>query len=274
MKKIFVLIIFLIMLAVGGLGLYGALKYRTILRQSRQSAKAPQASVTLIGGWNNQEIAAYLDRQNLVPARDFLNSLKVFNISGYQTVPKAAVGSLEGFLFPDTYFIPKNAHAGTGLSEIIIKKALDNFAQKITPQIVSAGQTQGLDVYKLITLASILEKESSGNLAEKKIIAGLFYNRLASGVPLQSDATVNYATGKSQAQASQADITINSPYNTYKYKGLPPGPICNPGLNSVLAAAEPTKSDYFYFLTDPATGRAVFAKTYEEHLKNKQKYLK
>jgi UPF0755 protein len=100
----------------------------------------------------------------------------------------------------------------------------------------------------------------------------VFYNRLKAGMPLESDATVSFVTGTSPI--STADTQIDSPYNTYKYKGLPPGPICNPGLNSILAALYPTASDYLYFLTIPQTGRAVFAQTYDEHLKNKAEYLK
>ena len=92
-------------------------------------------------------------------------------------------------------------------------------------------------------------------------------------MPLQSDATVNFATQKNQPSPSQADTEVDSPYNTYKYKGLPPGPICNPSLNSIMAALYPTDTDYMYFLHNQKTGQAIFAKTYEEHLKNKQKYL-
>lgn len=273
MKKIAFFILALLLLA--GFGLVKALQYRNSLRQARQAAKAPQKSVTFIEGWSNKDIGAYLEKQGIVPAVDFQNALKAFDPSAYgNSVPKAAWGSLEGFLFPDTYFIPSASASGVNVSQAIIKKALDNFSEKITPEIISGAKTQGFDLYKLIILSSILEKESRGNLAEKKIIAGIFYNRLAAGMALQSDATVNYATGKSQSQASAQDITIDSPYNTYKYKGLPPGPICNPGLNSILAAAEPAKTDYFYFLTDPATGKAIFAVTYDEQIKNKQKYLK
>src|SRR5206468_268019 len=118
------------------------------------------------------------------------------------------------------------------------------------------------------------EKESGNNQEDRKMIAGVFYNRLKIGKGLESDAIVNFITGKSEPAVSTADSEIDSPYNTYKYPGLPPGPICNPGLDSIMAALYPTESDNMYFLTIPETHRAVFAKTYEEHLKNKQKYLK
>ena len=134
------------------------------------------------------------------------------------------------------------------------------------------AQSRGMSLYQIITLASIIEKEAGGNQDDRKMIAGVFYNRLKAGMPLQSDATVSFVTGRSPVTSN--DAQTDSPYNTYKYKGLPPGPICNPGLNSILAALYPTDSNNFYFLTIPQTGKAVFAVTYQDHLKNKAEYLK
>ena len=284
MKKLLLFIaIFIIFCA--GLGLYGALKYRASLRESRTLAKVPEQSITLIEGWDNSDIAAYLDKQNIVPAADFLNAVKTFDLSKFQNnIPKEAAGSLEGFLFPDTYFIFKNTPSGTTVSEMIINKALDNFTQKITPQMLTQAQKDNMSLYQIIILASIIEKETGRNVTtaeqktrlteERKIISGIFYNRLKAGVPLQSDATVNFVTGKNDPSASLEDTQIDSPYNTYKFRGLPPGPIANPSLSSIMAALYPTASNYLYFLSDPTTGDAVYAATYEEHLKNKQKYLK
>jgi UPF0755 protein len=268
------LIFFVLALAIlGAIGLYGALKYRSQLREERQTAKAPQTGVTFIEGWDNHDIADYLQKQGITGSADFLFSIKNFNATKYNSfLPKEANGNLEGFLFPDTYFIPKSAPAGQNISDIIIGKALDNFTQKITPGMLAQAQARGLSLYQIITLASIIEKESGGSQDDKKTIAGVFYNRLNAGMPLQSDATVSFIIGHSPISVD--DTLIESPYNTYKNKGLPPGPICNPGLNSIMAALYPTASDYFYFLTIPDTGRAVFAATYDEHLKNKQKYLR
>jgi len=131
-----------------------------------------------------------------------------------------------------------------------------------------------MSVFDIVTLASIVEKESGASQQDREIIAGIFYNRLNAGMALESDATVNYVTKKKTPAISQADTQLDSPYNTYKYPGLPPGPISNPSLGSLMAALYPQKTDYVYFLTDPKTDRAVFAKTYDEHLANKQKYLK
>ena len=119
-----------------------------------------------------------------------------------------------------------------------------------------------------------MEKESGGkgspsqNISldqERKMIASVFYNRLMIGKALESDATVNYATGKSSPGASSEDLQVNSPYNTYKYPGLPPGPICNPSLGSIQAVLAPIKTDYYYFLHHQPSGEVDFSKTFEEH---------
>jgi UPF0755 protein len=129
------------------------------------------------------------------------------------------------------------------------------------------------NLYDILIMASIVEKESPDK-KEMPTIAGVFYNRLGIGMPLQSDATINYIVGEGRAQATAQDIEVDSPYNTYKYVGLPPSPICNPGIDAIKAAIYPEKTDYYYFLTtQDGERKTYFSKTYEEHLKNKAKYL-
>ena len=273
MVKKFLISFIIVLIFLGGLGFYGALKYRQSLRQVRTTAKALETSVTFIEGWSDQQIGDYLEKNGIVKSADFLLAVKSFDYSSYpilSTIPKGQ--GLEGFIFPDTYFIPANNPSSTEISNIIVKKALDNFSQKITPGMLAQAQAQGMNLYQIITLASILEKESGPSQSDKQIISGIFYNRLKVGIPMQSDATVSYITHN--PRVSDADTQINSPYNTYKFKGLPPGPISNPSLSSIMAALYPTQTNYLYFLTDPKTGQAYFATTYAEHLTNKQKYLK
>lgn len=105
------------------------------------------------------------------------------------------------------------------------------------------------------------------------MVADIFYKRLVKGMALQADSTVNYVSGKSVSQASADDLKIDSPYNTYRYKGLPPGPICNPGLSAILAAIYPTPNPYWYFLTTP-DGKVIYSKTHDEHVAAKAKYYK
>jgi UPF0755 protein len=273
-KKIFILTISLIIIFAGW-SAYSSHKKRLDAQKQVQNAKAPQQKITLIEGWDNVDIGKYLEKNKVTTLAEFLDAQKNFDYSAYPILALKPKGlDLEGFIFPDTYFIPESVATGTSINSIILKKALDNFSQKITPKIIANGEKNGLNLFKLITLASILEKESGKDLAEKKIIAGIFYNRLNINMALQSDATVNYITNKGKTRPSLEDISIDSPYNTYNQPGLPPGPISNPGLDSIIAASEPTKTDYFYFLSDPITDKAIFSKTHEEHVANKRKYLK
>ena len=273
MKKLFLTFITGLVL-LGVLGLYGIYLYKHRTRPSNILTKAPDISITFLEGWSNQEIGNYLEKNQITTQKDFLVALDNVDVTNYPFLaskPKSA--GLEGYIFPDTYFIPKNVATTTNINNLIIKKALDNFAKKVTPDMQVQAEKRGMDLYKILTLASVIEKETGPTATEKKTVAGIFYNRLNIGMPLQSDATVNFATQKNQPSPSQADTEVDSPYNTYKYKGLPPGPICNPSLNSIMAALYPTDTDYMYFLHNQKTGQAIFAKTYEEHLKNKQKYL-
>jgi UPF0755 protein len=179
---------------------------------------------------------------------------------------KPPSASLEGFLFPDTYIFFKNAKSGQ-----IVDRMLLNFDEKLTPKMREDINSQGKNIFDIVTMASVLEKEVR-TADDMKIASGIFWDRIGVGMPLQSCATIAYVLGTEKKQYSIADTQTPSPYNTYINKGLPPGPIDNPGINSILAAIYPTKTEYNYFLTDPATGKTIFSKTLEEHAANKVKY--
>ncbi len=233
-------------------------------------------------------MADKLEDAGMFSAKDFLATAKLYDTSPFPLVEKPAKTSLEGYLFPDTYRFAKGAQPAD-----VITKMLDNFSKRVASLgVESAGNDfvitgyedlrvsggdnlAGLSLYDIITLASIIERESGGNgpmsLAEERgLIAGVFYNRLMSGQGLESDATVNYITGKNTPGVSGSDTQINSPYNTYRYAGLPPGPIGAPSLGSIQAALHPTKSDYFYFLHKQPSGEVIFSKTFAEHTKARQ----
>ena len=186
------------------------------------------------------------------------------NYSFLKDAPQKA--NLEGFLFPDTYIFFKDAKP-----EEIANRMLENFDEKLTSKMRDDIQSQGRNVFDVVTMASILEKEVR-TPDDMKIASGIFWDRIGVGMPLQSCATIAYVLGTEKKQYSIADTQTPSPYNTYINKGLPPGPIDNPGMNSILAAIYPTKTDYAYFLTDPATGKTIFSKTLAEHAANKAKY--
>jgi UPF0755 protein len=174
--------------------------------------------------------------------------------------PMPAGATLEGFCFPDTYVVTP----GPGAAADLLRLMLARFEQAALPTLRRPGSS--LDLYQRLVLASIVEKEAV-HAAERPMIAGVFYNRLAQGMPFGSDPTVEYALGRHQDARGLTfkDIAVDSPYNTYKHAGLPPGPIANPGLASIQAAVAPAKTPLLYFVAR-GDGSHVFTKTYAEHL--------
>lgn len=234
-----------------------------------------EEQVRIIEGWNLKDIANYLEENNLVSANDFL-SLAGARLNNWKfsfsrpdflgDAPNSA--SLEGYLFPDTYRIYKDTTA-----EEIILKMLSNFGKKLTQEMTEEIKRQKKTVYEIVTMASIIEKEVR-TVDDMKIVSGIFWDRLKYGIPLQSDATLSYILDDKVGGHTIKDTKIDSPYNTYKYRDLPPGPIANPGLNAIKAAIYPAYTEYNYFLSDPETGETIYSKTLEEHNINKVKYLR
>lgn len=174
---------------------------------------------------------------------------------------------LEGYLFPDTYFVNK-----TDGVEKLARLMLQNFGKKLTPEIRSEISRQDKTIHEVATMASLIEAEARED-ADRRLISDILWRRLSIGMALQLDSTVNYVTGESKPAVSAEEMLVDSPYNTYKYRGLPPGPINNPGLEALRAAVYPEKNDYWFFLSGK-DGKMYYAKTLDEHNKNKYKYLK
>ena len=172
----------------------------------------------------------------------------------------------EGYLFPDTYLFLASADAPS-----IIAEMRSNFNDKITP-LMNEIVVSGHSLSDVVTLSSLIEREAR-SVANKKIVAGILWERLALGMPLQVDAVFGYIFGRDTYSPSLADLKVDSPYNTYTHKGLPPGPISNPGLESIDAALHPTKTDYLYYLTGK-DNLMHYAATYVGHQANRQKYLR
>lgn len=192
---------------------------------------------------------------------------KDFN-DGFEFLKDApAESSLEGFLFPDTYYIEPERE-----TEETIKIFLDNFDKKLTSELREEIKKQDKKIFEIITMASLIEKEVL-TLSDKKLVSGILWKRLKTGMPLQVDATISYVTGKKTARVSYDDLQIDSPYNTYKYRGLPPGPISNPGIESIEATIEPKDSLFWYYLSTPE-GETIFSKTLQEHNVAIARYLR
>ncbi len=212
--------------------------------------------VTTLEGWRKEEVATKLAKDIDIPEQEFLK---------YAT---------EGYMFPDTYLIPRDATPAG-----VVKMFRDNFDKKVTVQMREDAKKSGLTLDEVMILASLVEKE--GKTAEdRSVIAGIIEKRLKADWPLQVDATIQYAIGYQpiektwwKKELSSDDLKMKSPYNTYLNPGLPPAPICNPGLESIMAVIYPKNSDYWYYLHDP-TGAVHYAKTIDEHNANSTKYLR
>ncbi len=227
-----------------------------------------EVQVTLPEGLNLPQIREKLIEAG-ISAAEKLDKEKIDNYQlQYKFLNEAPVqASLEGFLFPDTYRFKKDAPVTE-----VVKRFLDNFDKKISPAWREEINWQKKTLYQILILASIVQNEVYSE-AEMPIIASVFYNRLKIGMPLESDATINFITNKKMRQPLLEDLKIKSPYNTYLNPGLPAGPIGNPGQAAIQAVIYPASSDYYYFL-HPLDSPAVFSKTLQEHNANRAKYLK
>lgn len=172
----------------------------------------------------------------------------------------------EGHLFPDTYYFLPNVHA----PEIYFAMK-ENFKKQIAA-VEDEISAFGKPLEDVIIMASLLEREAR-KTETRKIVAGILWKRLSIGMPLQVDAVFEYINGKNTYTLTLDDLQIDSPYNTYKYRGLPPGPIANPGLDSIVAAINPIETPYFFYLTDDE-GNMHYARTHDEHVLNKARYLR
>lgn len=207
--------------------------------------------ITIPEGLNNREVAAIF-------SQNILN----FDENLFLSLAKDS----EGYLFPDTYLFFPNVTA-----ETIIEEMKENFDRKILT-VSSDLAKSGKNITDVIKLSSILELEAR-TTESRKMISGILWRRLSLGMPLQVDASFKYINGKTTADLSLADLKLDSPYNSYTNKGLPPTPISNPGLDSIKAAIMPTANPYLYFLTG-TDGKMYYSATYEKHLQNKGLYLK
>lgn len=227
--------------------------------------------LTFPEGWTLEKVSQRIQKSELQNVADFPTLAKnpayfkeKYGYAFLGGLPQGA--TLEGFLFPDTYFF-----APESTSEEIIKKMLDNFGRKLTADLKAEIIQQKKTIYQIITLASILEMEVKTQ-EDREIVSGIFWSRIKIGQPLQSCATLAYVLGVNKKQYTIKDTQTVSPYNTYLNQGLPPGPIGNPGSSTLKAAIFPQNSNFNYFLSDPETSQTIFSRTFEEHTQNKFKY--
>ncbi len=269
--------------------LFGGIFTWKIIKRSQRVVVAPreEMNVTIIPGWNLRQIAAdwkakgivksedefyalvgkpaynYKVHNELAPKLDFVSTSSFDYFFHY----KSKNLSYEGYFLPDTYRVYADAKPIE-----IIEKIFDNLNTKITPQMRSDAMAQGKSWEEILTMASVVEKEAP-TADSMGMVADIFWRRENAGWPLQSCATVNYVTGKSDPAVTAKDKDVNSLFNTYLYPGLPLGPISNPSLTAIKATIYPTKNDNWYFMSG-TDGAMHYAKTLDEHNRNVRKYLR
>lgn len=232
------------------------------------SGKSEAARLVIPEGYTVWQIAQSVAKLGKISEEEFLNAARDSSqLYPYMNGNRSSVTfPVEGFLFPDTYFIPNKATA-----EDIIAMMLKNFDRHLTDEMKQKISDRNLSIYQFVTLSSLVEKEAKYD-DDRPLIASVFFNRLESHMKLQSDASISYAMGSHKAEYSIAETQYDSPYNTYMYEGLPPGAIGNPGMDSMEAVLSAPKTYYFYFVADGG-GQNYFSMTYEDHMKNVQEHM-
>ncbi|MDO8616345.1 MAG: endolytic transglycosylase MltG [Dehalococcoidia bacterium] len=244
-----------------------------VVYRMRRGVLSPR-SVTVVEGWRLEEIADAVAAQG-VDREAFLAAAESrdYDFDFVKELPRGQ--SLEGFLYPATYPIRSSDKPAD-----LVRRMLQAFDERVPAGLRDSGANLGLSLSDMVTLASIIEREA--RLPEERpVMAQVFLRRLRLGIPLEADPTVQYALGSEARNVRQfgywkqgltaADLQTDSLYNTYQYYGVPPGPICSPGLDSIIAVAQPADTDYLYFVAKP-DGSHAFAETLEEHIENVRKY--
>ena len=240
-------------------------------------AQLREIQITILPGWRIEEIAEMLAEETSINHQEFLLIARTGSFDYPFLAERPAGSSLEGYLVADTYRIPAEADATT-----LIDRLLETFDQRLTTQMRRDAQAQGLTLHEWVTLASIVEREALLD-SERPMVASVYLNRLDGELPeadgyLRADPTFQYARGYDPvtdrwwAPFQVEDVTsIDTPYNTFLYPGLPPGPICSPSMSSLRAVIYPAETEYLYFFAK-GDGSHAFAQTYEEHLANQALY--
>jgi UPF0755 protein len=247
----------------GAYNLQGGMTTRQ-LAESLQTASTTQLRITVIEGWRREQIAVALSELGLsFSSDDFL----VETAAGLDEFPSSQ--SLEGFLFPDTYFLDPEATPAELAQEMV-----GNFFAKVDDETLAGFERRGMTLYEAVTLASIVEREAR-QPEERPLIASVFQNRLSLNMKLEADPTVQYALGMQpdgnwwKSPLSLVDLQFDSPFNTYVYPGLPPAPVANPGIDALHSVAFPEDSVFLFFRARcDGSGFHSFAITLEEHIQN------
>jgi len=260
----------------GDFYLTSGLNYKNLVEELTK-VRIHEKSFTIIEGWKLEDIAEGLIKAGWInnedelyrltgrPAEDFRDkNIELENSWDYDFLASKPRGaSLEGYIYPDTYKVLEEEGV-----EVLLTKALNNFDKKLTPELREEIKKRGETIHEIITIASIVEREVN-TFNDRQIVSDLIRRRIKYHMPLQMDSTINYFTSSGRARSTYSDLAVDSPWNTYKYPGLPLGPISNPSIWSIKATIYPKANNYLFFLTDKS-GHVYFASTGAEHQANRQ----
>lgn len=232
-----------------------------------------QIIVTIPEGTTVQDLDDLLAEKGIARPGDIVACAKTCDFSSFTFLPKIAPsgsrgGAIEGYLFPDTYFVIR----GDFTPQSFLARLLKTFQSRVVEGLASDMTTSGRKLHDVVTMASLIEEETRTD-AERPVVSGILWKRLEKGMRLDVDAAVRYFLGKKSEPLTTGDLESENPYNLRKVRGLPPGPIANAGLSSIKAALHPEKSDYFYYLHGD-NGKIRYAVTNDEHNANRAKYLR
>lgn len=228
-------------------------------------------SFTVVEGQTVEKIARSLDEAGIISYDEFMHEAQYGDFSTYDFLAgnERSMYRLEGYLYPDTYSFEEATDART-----IITAMLDRFHEMVTPDIIEQAKKSGHSLRDIVITASIIEREA-GITEDMPIVSSVIYNRLGKGMALQMDSVVSYILQEDKVNLTYADIAVESDYNPYQNTGLPPGPICSPGINAIKAAISPAETDYLYFVvSEKLDGSAAFSSDYNQFLQDKDAYYK
>jgi len=238
-----------------------------------QDGKAEEMLVTIPEGFTIQQIDARLTELGIIEEGEIVRCANECDFSSFEFLPDIdglaeRGGQLEGYLFPDTYYIDVEEF----VTKFFLERLLTTFRRRVVETLAADLVEDEHTLHEVITMASLIEEEARAD-EERPVIAGILWKRYDAGLGLGVDATVRYILDKPTGAITTGDLNTNSPYNTRKFKGLPPGPIASPGEASVIAVLRPEESSYWYYLHG-ADGEIHYAETNEEHNINKYKYIR
>jgi len=260
-------------LQAGSFVLQSSMSASEIAKALAGGAATEEVTITIPEGYTVKDIDALLAREGLTETGAILDCAKTCDFSSFEFLPPVARlasrgGKVEGYLYPDTYFVSR----ADFVPKFFLERLLTTFRKRVVEGMADDLEASGYSLHEVVSMASLVEEETRVS-EERPVVAGILWKRLREGVGLGVDAAVRYIVEKPTSAITLDDLDVDSPYNLRKYRGLPPGPIANPGLESIRATLHPEESEYWYYLHGN-DGKIHYARTNDEHNQNRDLYLR